>query len=459
MRRTERHGCASAPAASGAAQGDAGPRPARGDRLHRARVHLGRRLYVRIYLAVLASLVLAALLIGAVVHLTADERPREEAVELVAQAVAELLPPSASPAAQRLALARWAERAQATLGLFDAQGQPLEATGPGLPAPQHARSAGGWQRGAYALRLPDGRWLVAAHARTGSVSRASMHLLEALALVALAVALAAWPLVRRLTLGLERLQASVEALGAGDFAARVPVRGHDEVARLAHSFNAAAERIQTLVRAQQSLLANASHELRSPLARIRMAVEAAGGSAAARAEAARSIGELDALIDEILLASRLEATAAAPYPFEPVDLAGLAAECCAQAGAELAAVPVTVHGHAGLLRRLLRNLLDNAQRHAGGAPAEVRLTAEAGAAILQVNDRGPGVPPAERERVFEPFYRLPGASERAGGVGLGLALVRQIAQRHGGTVQCRERAGGGSTFELRLPLAAPMGSA
>src|SRR4051812_15283299 len=136
-------------------------------------------------------------------------------------------------------------------------------------------------------------------------------LLIMLVIIALVVAVAAYPVVRRLTRRLERLQASVEAWGQGDLGARVAVEGEDEVASLAISFNQAAGRIEALMRAQKSLLANASHELRSPLARIRVAVELLQDQAPAalREELARNIEELDQLVDELLLASRLDAAA------------------------------------------------------------------------------------------------------------------------------------------------------
>jgi signal transduction histidine kinase len=133
----------------------------------------------------------------------------------------------------------------------------------------------------------------------------------------------------------------------------------------------------------------------------------------------------------------------------------LAAEECARADAELLADEgsgdLEVQGVAKLLRRAIRNLLENARRYTNG-PVEVTVRREGGQACLRVWDRGPGVPPDQRERIFEPFYRLPGASEREGGVGLGLALVRSIALRHQGTVQCEAREGGGACFVLRLPL-------
>ena len=287
-----------------------------------------------------------------------------------------------------------------------------------------------------------------------------------LALVGLAVALGAYPVMRRLTLRLEALQRGVERWGAGDLSARINTEGRDEVAFLARRFNIAAERIETLMQSHKSLLANASHELRSPLARIRMGLELmdVDKTSPQRMEISRSIGELDQLIDEILLASRLDTKQADVEPFETLDLTGLAAEECARLNVELqaelpsgpgAGLSLSVQGSPRLLRRLIRNLLENARRYSRGDISLELTQSGTGAkqrAVVKVHDRGPGVPSAQRARIFEPFYRLPGASERDGGVGLGLALVKSISERHGGSVRCEERPGGGASFIVELPM-------
>jgi signal transduction histidine kinase len=278
------------------------------------------------------------------------------------------------------------------------------------------------------------------------------------ALVGFAVALGVYPIVRRLTKRLEALQRGVQRWGEGDLSVRVPEEGQDEVADLSNRFNAAAAPIEELVRSHKSLLANASHELRSPLTRIRMGLELMGDhpGPTAREEISRDIGELDQLIDEILLSSRLDAKEADMGKVETVDLTGLTAEECARADAELELRPgtdsdaLTVLGVPRLLRRAIRNLLENARRY-GAGQTSVELGSDAGAAEIRVNDRGPGVPAVLRERIFEPFYRLPGASERNGGVGLGLALVKSITERHGGSVRCEDRPGGGASFVITLP--------
>ncbi|WP_229416917.1 sensor histidine kinase [Massilia eburnea] len=282
---------------------------------------------------------------------------------------------------------------------------------------------------------------------------ASMAVIVLLVMIAVVIAAGAYPVVRRITRRLENLQSSVQAWGRGDLSARVQVQGRDEVAQLAASFNDSAARIEALVGAQKSLLANASHELRSPLARIRMAVELLQDTAgpAIRQELARNISELDQLIDEVLLASRLDAVPLEGAMREDVDFTGIVAEECARAGAVLDGVAQTLQGDATLLRRMVRNLLENARRHGGDADVSVVLASTSGGTLLEVCDRGPGVPAAERERIFEPFYRLPGASEKAGSVGLGLSLVRQIARRHGGEVECLPNGEHGACFRVTLP--------
>jgi signal transduction histidine kinase len=398
-----------------------------------------QRLYLRIWLAVVGGVAVLTLVVGWAWRIAAEQN-----VQPVAPPTRELV-------------------------LRDSVGRPLLAGQavrlPGPPSDSVEFRIEGMDGNIYQLQMaprtgrhPDRRgeaalWL-----------RPPFGFLWMLGLVGLAVAVGVFPIIRRLLQRLETLQRSVQRFGEGDLSVRVPEGGQDEVADLARQFNAAAARIEALVTSHKSLLANASHELRSPLTRIRMGLELMGGgspSPAFRQEIERNIAELDQLIDEILLASRLDAREADMGTLEAIDLVGLAAEECARVGAELDmahdAGPLEARGVAKLLRRAVRNLLENARRYGHGG-IELQLAREAGAkgthAVLRVCDHGAGVPPAQRERIFEPFYRLPGASEREGGVGLGLALVRSIAQRHGGSVQCEDRPDGqpGACFVLRIPL-------
>jgi len=271
-----------------------------------------------------------------------------------------------------------------------------------------------------------------------------------LGVIALGVALCAYPVVRGLTRRLERLQAAVDTVGAGDLAARVTVKGRDEVARLAESFNRAAGRIEELVNAHRMLLANASHELRTPLSRIRLGLDLLEQrpDPKLKTELRADIAELDRLIDEILLASRLDAVPALG-PAEEVDLQALAAEECARYDdCELDGDHAVVEGDPRLLRRLIRNLLENAERH-GRPPVHVIIRNSGTSTTLRVEDDGDGVPHADRARIFTPFTRVAG-DER--GAGLGLSLVRQIAKlHHGNAVVADDPVTGRAGFEVTLP--------
>ena len=412
---------------------------------------MGLRLYLRIWLAVLLAVATLTLLVGWAWRMAADPPLREIVVR-----------DSAS--------GQIVGSGQRHYGRYHGEGAVRSnRADPGSAAERETKDTddeAGTPRGPhFNLTMQDGRELSVHLPRPPRSHswRAPFGFFWTLGLVAVAVALATYPIIRKLTRRLEQLQQGVEQWGSGALGTRVPVQGRDEVAFLAQRFNTAAERIETLVNSHKSLLANASHELRSPLARIRMGLElmAPASSASdqqARTELRRNIAELDQLIDEILLASRLDVPDAPMGTPELVDLIGLAAEECARVDAQLEgpqlAEPLELPAVARLLRRALRNLLENARRYSSGS-ITLTLQRDNQWALVQVCDQGPGVPPAERERIFEPCYRLAGASERDGGVGLGLALVRTIALRHGGSVRCTARPDGsaGACFELRLPLA------
>ena len=289
-----------------------------------------------------------------------------------------------------------------------------------------------------------------------------MHMLGMLLTVAAIVGLAAYPVVSRITRRLEALRLSVEAWGGGQLDRRARVDGTDEIAAVAASFNAAADRTDALLAAHKALLAHASHELRSPLTRLALAAEMLAGQSEPdlAISVRREIAELDALVEEILLASRLDHDAD-HGEYERVDLLALAAEESARASVSMQEValeggPFDVMGSPRLLRRLIRNLIENALQH-GAPPIEVQLARQMfdGDAFiaLVVSDHGGGVPAALRPRVFEPFFRPDGWSEEGGGWGLGLALVRQIAERHGGRANCDVGQDGTTRFSAVLPAA------
>lgn len=458
--------------------------------MNRPPLTMFNRLYVRIWLAVVLTVAVLILLVGWVWRLAAepplrDVVVRNEAGQVIGRGRPRFLPDDADP---RLDIPHrdfshnyrpHAESAspptivsKEALGASEpvqglALGGGVESDRPGAPE-FVVRMHDGQTMQMRLMRAPPSFW-----------SRPPFGFAWMLVWVGIAVALATYPIVRTLTRRLERLQDGVQQWGDGDLSIRVPEVGQDEVAFLAKRFNHAAQRVQTLVQSheallasQKSLLANASHELRSPLTRIRMGLELMGpsGTPAFRDEISRNIRELDQLIEEILLASRLDAREADMGTVESVDLFGLVVEECARVDAELERVPDNCNGETGpesndlnvqgvskLLRRAVRNLLENARRHGAGS-VSLALSRTATCAVIRVCDRGPGVPTELQGRIFEPFYRLPGATERDGGVGLGLALVKSIAQRHGGRAYCESRDGGGACFVIELPLAPVSGS-
>jgi len=421
---------------------------------------VSKRLYLQVYLALVMALGLFALAASLVWWIAPRDRDADLFLDGMAELVGESLPAPDRPSSeQQAALERIASKFSADLTLLAAEGSTIASVGPPIETPRLPPRGSGVVhaagRGMLAvLALPDGRKLLADH--SGRRRHKPFGALLMLALFAGLLALAALPVARRLTRRLERLQAGVDDLGRGDLRARVGVEGRDEIADLARSFNRAAERIERLVHAQKEALATASHELRSPLARMRVAIELLGADTRpdVRERIASDIDELDELIGEILLTSRLDASPVVERR-EDVDLLALVAEEGARVAADVGGNPVTIRGDARLLRRLVRNLFENARRYGAGSAIEAEVGATAdGSAFLRVSDRGPGIPAEERERVFEAFYRRSGTSEgEGGGVGLGLALVRRIAAGHGGTAKALARDGGGTTVEVVLAMA------
>lgn len=409
-------------------------------------------LFLKIYLTLLASLLVLALTGAAVIRLSWDGEERGWSLRRDA-ILAAMLPDDDDPAETQVVLRRLGAAFNADIAVFAADGAPLATVGAPLnfvEPDRAARRSNVEGRGLLAERLPGDRVLVARFSAPFGPRRGSP--LALLALVALVTGAASWPLARLLTRRLERLRRGVEAWGEGKLASRVAVEGGDEVAAVAESFNLAADHVEKLVVAHRSLLADASHELRSPLARLRMAIDLYDDapSAARKREIVRNLTELDELVEEILLASRLT-HAEKPKRDEHVDLLALAAEEGARYGIAPTGVSVTVHGNRLLLARLLRNLIQNAIRH-GAPPVSVEVRSADGGAEIAVRDHGPGIPAAERERIFEPFHRPSGRSEAAGGWGLGLALVRQIAAGHGGTVRYEAPENGGARFVVALVI-------
>ena len=348
--------------------------------------------------------------------------------------------------------------------------------------------------------------------------------LGAVALVLLLVGVLTAPLARRISHPVERLTEATRRFGAGDLTYRIPVPnrceppapgphpgwrmgrhpgrpygwrrgwhqgwhpGHpphpgfhphpqfDQMQELVQAWNDMAERIERLVRGQKELLANISHELRSPLARVRLALELLPRDAASEGrlrEVESDLGELERLISDVLMTSRLSATGLPTQP-QPVELGPLLEQVAERAdhdpltaGKDVridAAPELVIEADAGLLRRAIFNLVENAAKY-GAAPIVVSAQRGEGDTVeIAVTDEGEGIAPGDRERVFEPFFRVDKARTPSAnapqGFGLGLTLARRVAEAHGGTIAVaaartlggRER---GCRVTLRLPLSPP----
>lgn len=422
---------------------------------------LNRRLYLQIYLTLIASLVLMVIISAVLWKIFDGDRDERRFFDVASELVAMSLPPADTPAErQRQALEMLGKGFKFDVSLYDADHRLIAAYGEAKAVPTRHGDQSGWRRSPHGptltLALPDGRILVADRQDEEDFNPL-LSLLALLVMVALCVGIAAFPLVRRLTRRLEKLQRGVERIGQGDLSARVDVRGRDEVAKLAKSFNEAAEKIEKLIDAHRLLLANASHELRTPLSRIRLGLEMSKGEQdpRRRADLQRDIAELDSLIDEILLMSRLDAGANINLS-QTIDLVALAAEECARfEDCELSGSAPEITGDPRLLHRLLANLLENAHKH-GAPPVTVEIGHDDTQVFLTVRDTGPGIADKDREKVFQPFYR---GSDRqnVNGYGLGLPLVRQIALTHGGSVEILPRSEARSAIRIALPKKSPAG--
>jgi signal transduction histidine kinase len=297
-----------------------------------------------------------------------------------------------------------------------------------------------------------------------SVSELSQLLWFGIPVLVVLVGGLAWLLAGRALKPVDRLRVEVDEISHTTLHRRLvePTTG-DEVARLAHTMNAMLDRLESSADRQRQFVSDASHELRSPLATIRAKVEVAAirpGTADwsdVSTTVLDEVDRLDDLVGDLLQLARLDETGGELATTADVDLDELATDEVRRLRGLGTAVDdggvsaARVRGDRAALRRAVRNLVDNAARHARSAVA-VGVAVDGGDAVVVVDDDGPGVPAAERERVFERFARLDeGRARGAGGAGLGLALVRAVAAAHGGTARVLDAPLGGARFEFRLP--------
>jgi len=310
------------------------------------------------------------------------------------------------------------------------------------------------------VELPSGGrklWLGFLHSRDGTQPVATVVVVLGVGLL-LAV-LAAWWLARQTIAPLQRLNAAVAVLGRGETPDTLPETGPRELAALAQRVNALVRQVHELLDGRTTLLAGLSHDLRTPLARMRLALEMLERRPDPKwiAQLDSDIEEMNHLVGDMLeLARGLGKEAAAPIDVRLLldELAQRARE--AGTRVEIACEPCVVSAPPTALRRLLGNLISNAQRYGGEAPLEFRAERSGSAVRIGVADRGPGIPADQIEAVFRPFHRVDvSRSVTTGGAGLGLAIVQQLAQSNGWTVGLENRSGGGLAAWVTLPCDGP----
>lgn len=265
--------------------------------------------------------------------------------------------------------------------------------------------------------------------------------------------LVAWLIVSRVTLPLRALAAAAREVGRGRHPEAIPERGAVELRQLAEVFNRMSKDLKRIDSDRAEVLAGISHDLRTPLSRLRLEAEMSIDDAAARSAVVEDIEQMDAIIAQFLDYARDDAGEQA----ETADLNALVSQVAGAQGraANLPRItlgelpPLRIHRQA--LARALANLLENARKYGGGQIA-VETRAEAGDILIDVVDRGPGIPEDQRERLKRPFTRLETARTDAHGTGLGLAIVERIARLHDGRLELLAREGGGLVARLRLPL-------
>jgi signal transduction histidine kinase len=446
---------------------------------------------VRFRVTALATLIVAVVLVGAAVGLVTAQRrvlteQLDESMETAVEPIAERLAEGGEPA---LPVAAFGDD-DAVIQVVGPDGGVMAATAgsegtaaivdvAGLAADdEHVDTRHDLPHDDGSFRVlvtpvdsPDGPAVVIAAASLDdvdeSVAALRSSLLVVVPLVVAALAALVWWLVGRTLRPVDAIQAEVAEISGHDLHRRVPRPGTgDEIDRLAETMNEMLDRIERASTRQQQFVADASHELRSPLTRIRseLEVDLAHPDQADMAATHRSVldeaVELQRLVDDLLLLARSDAAVGqVTPPTTPVDLDDVVLRAVQRMRSDdrvqVDATQVSgaqVRGDAGQLSRAVANVTENAARHAHSV-VTVALREVGTSAELRVADDGPGIPPEERERVFERFTRLDDARTRAGGgTGLGLAITREIVERHGGTIRLDGAPGEGTTVVISLPL-------
>lgn len=395
-----------------------------------------RRLFWRVYLHGLLLLGLIALFMAGF-HWARGKPPWSGAPQRVVKMLSADLE---SPEKLQARVTDLAYLLDCELGVFDASGIPLAR------APESFSGLSAEERSALAEdgRLKRRRTVAMTLDATGAhvVAHWGWHhrggrFLWALLGLLVVLAVGSIPLARGLVRPLEKLTETARRLGEGDLEARAGLDRKDEIGQLARAMDEMAARLQQALLSERELLANVGHELRTPLARVRVALAIAEEDGVDLQGLPGDLAELEALVEDVLAAGRLDRARELPLSVREVDWRAFAEQAGERFRTRYPEVPLSVHCDAppspadpSLMARLVDNLLANAARHGQGEAVTLTLTE---GLRVEVSDRGPGVPPDELARLFEPFHRVD-AARTGGGVGLGLTLCRRIAEAHGGTI-------------------------
>ena len=303
----------------------------------------------------------------------------------------------------------------------------------------------------FGVRQSDGRWLVVEPKPTFRMDSWQQRILLILLLSVIAVTPLAWLFARRLSQPITAFADAAERLGKDPRTPPLNLSGSTEVVAAASAFNMMQERLRRYVEDRTAMVGAIAHDLRTPLTRLKFRIEAAPDDI--RPKLAADIDQMEAMIAATLGFVRDTNRPAERTKLELSSLLESVMDEAAETGGDATveqAEKTVIEGDPVALKRLVQNLVENALKYGGAARG--RVYAEDGMAIIEIDDDGPGVPPTELERVFEPFYRgEPSRNRQTGGIGLGLAVVRSLARAHGGDVSLANRQDGGLRASVRLP--------
>lgn len=444
---------------------------------------LKKRIFWRLYLYSLTLLLVVALGIMAVVYLIEGKTPRQGApvrrAELTAAAL--LLHIEDRPQLRK-SITTFQRSLGMNISVYEGTGLALADAGSSPPPPLFPAEFSTLHSQRYFLRgtalyvavpldplSPGGPYLIMGELSPSGLTR----ILFSLLLLFLLLALVSFPVSRTIARPLEKLTACAHRLSQGELRARTDVEGEDEFGQLAAAVNDMASQIEVKIRREKELLGNISHEIRTPLSRIRVALELCGEEGEGRTAALlRSIGgdlmELDGMVEDILLAARLDLALDIPggqgvlLRRERVDMAGIAARSTQLFSERFPGHRLRLNISEGIpplsgdpvfLRRTIDNILDNAARHSSpGKEIGLSISLSGGRVEVEIRDDGSGIDSDDLARIFDPFFRAGGGAEGGErGVGLGLALCKGIVEAHGGTIEASSSPGGGTVLRFSIP--------